>query len=139
MHPVAIVLLILVLINSLLSMYLVDLARKGVVSLYHIHLVVFSFLLVVMYLLTRIPTQFVTKLCFGMFGGLVLVSCINLKTNGSQKSQDDLKIWAGNAALLLFGTGVATLTIHVPNAVNEFMWLLVFFITIFYEMYLKPS
>ena len=137
MHPIVVLIFILLLIQTVLIMRLLDLAERGRVSFITMHLVILPIILIILHLLTRIPTQSITKISYGMSGGLFFLSFINLKTNASEKSQDDFRIWSGYAMLLMFGTAAISLMVHVPKAISELSGLLGMFGAVFYGMFLK--
>ena len=137
MHPIVVVIFILVLILSVLIKHLLDLAERGMVSFIDMHLVIFPIILLLLYVLTLMSAQSITKICCGMSGGLFFLSYINLKTNASEKSQDDLRIWSGHAMLLMFGTATISLMVYVPKAIVEISGLLGLFGAAFYGMFLK--
>lgn len=137
MHPIVVVIFIFFLILSVLIMCLLDLAERGMVSFIDMHLVIFPIIVLILYLLTRIPTQSITKICIGMSGSLFFLSFINLKTNASEKSKDDFRIWSGHAMLLMFGTAAISLMVYVPSALSELSGLLGLFGSAFYGMFLK--
>ena len=76
-------------------------------------------------------------MCYGMFAGLILIAIVNTKTNGSELSQDNLRIWSGHAVLLLFATGALTLMVHVPDSLAEVTPLLGVIGVVFYTMFLQ--
>ena len=136
MHSVSIILLILIFIFLTLSMSWMDQVKRGAVSFFKFQVICFLFAIMVLRLLWLFPSEAITKMCYGMSAVFILISIINTKTNGSEKSQDDLRIWSGGTILLMYGTGALTLMIHAPGSLNEMILLLGFTSSLFYYMFL---
>ena len=143
MPPLTIVLLIFVLINWVLVKRWMDQVERGVVSFFKYHVVLFLFLMLVLIPPWLGPASRlgsapeIKSICYGISAGLVLISAISVKTDESQKFREDLRIWTGGATLLMFGTGVLTLMIHVPNSTEDVTHLLGFVAVVFYSMFLR--
>ena len=137
MHPVVIILLILTVAFSVQARRWLDQVERGIVSYFKYLVTIFLLLIMILHLLWRYSFEPVTIMCYGMFGGLILIDIINIKTNGSEKSKDDLRIWSGHTTLLMFGTGALTLIIHAPNSIKDVTPLLGFVGMVFYYMFLR--
>ena len=136
MHPEVIILLILIFLFMVQSKRWMDQVKRGIVSYFKYEVTLFLFIIMLLPLQWLHSFEAITILCHGMLGGLILISIVNIKTNGSERSQDDLRIWSGYAVLLMFGTGALTLMIHVPDSINEVLILLGFTALVFYNMFL---
>ena len=137
MHPVVIISLIFTFLFLVQSKRWLDQVKRGIVSSFKYEFTLFLFILMLLPLQWLHSFEAITMMCYGMLGGLILISIVNMKTNGSDRSQDDLRIWSGNAALLVFGTGTLTLVIHVPDSISEVGLLLGFTALIFYNMFFR--
>ena len=139
MHPVEIILLIFAFIFLIQSKRLIDKVESGAVSFFKFQVIAFLLAIMVLRLLWLFPSEVITKMCYGMSAVFILTSIINTKTNGSEKSQDDLRIWSGGTILLMYGTGALTLMIHAPGSLSEIILLLGFASSLFYYMFLRVS
>ena len=137
MHSVEIILLILMLINLVLFKRWMDQVERGIVSFFKYEVTLFLILIMVLHMQWRSSFETVTMMCYGTLAALTLISIVNTKTNGSDISRDDLRIWSGHAVLLLFGTGALTLMIHVPDSIDEVVSLLGFISVVYYGMFLR--
>ena len=141
MHPVVIILLILLLIYGIQIRRWMDQVERGIVSNFKFQVTLFLniilLIIIMLYALWRFSYEVIAIMCFGMFAGLILISIVDIKTDGSERSQDDLRIWSGHTTLLVFGTGALTLMIHVPDSLSEVAILLGFIVSVFYSMFLR--
>ena len=141
MHPVVIILLILLLIYSIQIRRWMDQVERGIVSNFKFQVTLFLtiilLIIIMLYARWRFSYEVIAIMCFGMYAGLILISIVNIKTNGSERSQDDLRIWSGHTILLVFGTGTLTLMIHVPDSLSEVAILLGFIVSVFYSIFLR--
>ena len=141
MHPVVIILLILLLIYGIQIRRWMDQVERGIVSNFKFQVTLFLniilLIIIMLYALWRFSYEVIAIMCFGMFAGLILISIVDIKTDGSERSQDDLRIWSGHTTLLVFGTGALTLMIHVPDSLSEVAILLGFIVSVFYSMFLQ--
>ena len=141
MHPVVIVLLILLLIQLVLIRRWMDQVERGIVSFfkYNVVLFLFSIMSVIMSLIShwRFGTSLIILMCYGVLAGIVFISIVNLKTNDSEKSRDDIRIWSGHIVLLTFGTGALALMINDPDSIREVLSLIGFVAVVFYSMFLR--
>ena len=141
MHPVIIILLILLLIYNIEIKRWMDQVERGIVSNFNFQvtqfLTVILLIIVMLYARWRFSYEVIAIMCFGIYAGLILISIVNIKTKGSERSQDDLRIWLGHTILLVFGTGALTLMIHVPDSLLEVAILLGFIASVFYPMFLR--
>lgn len=139
MHPIVIILLILVFIFLIQSRRWMDQVERGKVSFFKFQVILFLLAIMVLRLLWLFPSEAITKMCYGMLAVFNLISIINTKTNSSEKSEDDLRIWSGGTILLMYGTGALTLMIHAPDSFDEIILLLGFASSLFYYMFLRVS
>lgn len=139
MHPIEIVLLILILILLVLSRHWMSQVERGIVSFFKYYVVLLLFLILATFSSYHISKSAIAPICYGMLTGMMLISAINLRTGGSQESQEDIRIWTGGATLLMFGTGAFALMIHVPDSINDIILLLGLVAVVFHAMFLwKP-
>lgn len=137
MHPVVIVLLILLLIQLVLVRRWMDQVERGVVSFFKYNVVLFLFSIMLLISEWRFDPNPIALMCYGVLAGIVFISIMNLKTNDSEKSKDDLRIWSGHTVLLTFGTGALALMIHDPDSIRKVVSLLGFVAVVFYSMFLR--
>ena len=137
MHPVVIVLLILLLIQLVLIRRWMDQVERGIVSFFKYNVVLFLFSIMLLILQWRSGSSPIALMCYGVLAGTVFISIMNLKTNDSEKSRDDLRIWSGHTILLTFGTGALALMIHDSDSIGEVVSLLGFVAVVFYSMFLR--
>ena len=137
MHPVVIVLLILLLIQLVIVRHWMDQVERGIVSFFKYDIVLFLFSIMLIISQWRFGTNPIAPMCYGVLAGIVFISIVNLKTNDSEKSRDDLRIWSGHIVLLTFGTGALALMIHDPNSIREVVPLLGFVAVVFYSMFFR--
>ena len=119
MHLIGMVLLIFTVIQWILVKRWMDQVERGIVSFFKYHVVLLLFLLMALFSSVVRSGSIIKQICYGMLAGLVLISAIDLKTGGSQESREDIRIWTGGTALLMFGTGASTLMIHDPNSIVD--------------------
>ncbi len=137
MHPVEIILLLLLLIWGILARRWMDQVERGIVSYFKYQVTLFLIVIMVLFILWLGSFEVITIMCYGILAALILISIVNTKTNASDRSQDDLRIWSGYAVLLMFGTGALTLIVYVPDSIGEILTLLGFISVVFYAMFLQ--
>ena len=114
-----------------------DQVERGIVSFFKYHVVLLLCLIMVLFSSFVRSGSIIGRICYGMLAGLVLISAINLKTDESQESREDIRIWTGGTTLLVFGTGALTLMIHDPNSIVDITHLLGLVAVVFYSMFLR--
>lgn len=133
-----IIIIIWVFIFSILLYRWKDQIRQQKISYIKYHTVLITFSIGIIITLIVSNRSIIEIIIYSELTLFVIISYINTKTNDSDFSREDIRIWTGFTIILTLITGILAYTIDSSNSINDILHLLMLLSVIFYSMFFKP-